>query len=225
MCTRPSMGQLLKETMATHLGPLFIRLLGSTLRITVVGSENIVRARTATGNVVYAFWHGRLLILTYVHRNQGIKVLVSTHRDGEYIARVIGGLGFGTIRGSTTKGAVSALLRLTEAGAAKADIGFTPDGPRGPRERCQPGVIYVAKKTGLPVIPIGTSCRPRVVLRSWDRFMIPPPLARCAVVYGEPAFYDGSLTEEAVEEARLDLEGRLIDVTRKADDACGWHPH
>jgi lysophospholipid acyltransferase (LPLAT)-like uncharacterized protein len=224
MRTGTSAGQSFREGMATHIGPLLIRLLGATLRVWLLGAENIARARAAAGNVIYAFWHGRLFILTYVHRNQGIKVLVSTHRDGEYIARVIGGLGFGTVRGSTTKGAIGALLQLTEAGTAKTDIAFTPDGPRGPRERCQPGAIYVAKKTGLPVIPIGTSCRPRLVLRSWDRFMIPPPLARCVVVYGEPAFYGGSLAEDAVEQARLDLEGRLKDVTRKADDACGWHP-
>ncbi len=209
------------EKLAAFAGPLIIKLLGSTLRIEISGRQNVGQARKIAGNVIYVFWHGRLLLLTYLHRNEGINVLVSTHQDGEYIARIISELGFRTVRGSTTRGATKAVLNLLEVGARKQDIGITPDGPRGPRECCQAGAIYLAKKTGLPVIPVGVSHRPSLVLSSWDRFMIPLPFAKCAVVYGQARVYDRSVSEESIQEAKLDLERDLKAVTREADDACG----
>jgi lysophospholipid acyltransferase (LPLAT)-like uncharacterized protein len=221
MATGRGIRRSIAEKLATFVGPLIIRLLGSTLRIRISGRQNIEQARTITGSVIYAFWHGRLLLLTYTHRNEGINTLVSTHQDGEYIARIITELGFRTVRGSTTRGATKALLNLLEVGATKQDIGISPDGPRGPREHCQAGVIYVAKKTGLPVIPIGVSHKPSLVLSSWDRFMIPLPFAKCAVVYGQARVYDRTVSEESIQEAKLDLEQHLKAVTREADDACG----
>jgi lysophospholipid acyltransferase (LPLAT)-like uncharacterized protein len=209
------------EGLAGTLGPALIRLLGATLNIRKSGLENMEAARAHTGNFIYTFWHGRLLLPTYVHRNEGIQVLVSTHQDGEYIARVIHGLGFGTIRGSSTRGGTRALLGMLEAGSNRADIGITPDGPRGPREKCQAGIIYLAMKTGLPILPMGVSHKPSLILSSWDRFMIPLPFARCMVVYGEPVRYGGTLSQEAIEAAKLDLERRLKAVTREADDGCG----
>lgn len=208
------------EILAQWVGPLLIKALGSTLRLEISGLENLTKARAAHGNVIYASWHGRLLIPAYLHRDEDIRVLVSTHQDGEYTARVIGKLGFGTVRGSSTRGGTSATLRLMDAAADSHDLAITPDGPRGPREKCQRGIIYLAKKTGLPLIPIGASHSRGVVLSSWDRFMIPLPFARCKVVYGEAALYDASLDEESVEKARLDLERRLRAVNEEADHAC-----
>ena len=204
-----------------RLGPALIRLLGTTLRVTRLGTENIERGRTQTGNVMFVFWHGRLLLLTYVHRYEDICVLVSTHRDGEYIARVIEGLGFGTVRGSSPRGAMRAVLGMIETATRGLDLGISPDGPGGPRETLQPGVIYLAKKTGISVIPIGVSHRPSLVLSSWDRFMIPLPFAKCVITYGEPITYDAELCQESIEQARRDLEERLGRVTREADDGCG----
>jgi lysophospholipid acyltransferase (LPLAT)-like uncharacterized protein len=218
---RPGLSKRVAERLAGTLGPVLIRLLGLTLRVRRSGLENIVAARKLGGNFIYTLWHGRLLLLTYVHRNEGIHVLVSTHQDGEYIARAIHGLGFGTIRGSSTRGGTRALLGMLQAGSRQIDIGITPDGPRGPREKCQAGIIYLAKKTGLPIVPIGASHRPSLVLSSWDRFMIPLPFAKCMIVYGEPVRYGDSLSRDAIEEARLDLELRIKTVTREADDGCG----
>jgi lysophospholipid acyltransferase (LPLAT)-like uncharacterized protein len=209
------------ETLVSHLGPTFIRLLCLSLRFRKSGLENIEKGRKAAGNVIYAFWHRGLLVLTYVHRNQGINVLVSSHQDGEYVARLLHGLGFATVRGSSTRGGKGAMLKLLSAGVENKDLGIAPDGPRGPSQRCQSGVIYLAKKTGMPIIPIGTSYRPRLVFSSWDRFLVPLPFARCAIVYGEPAFYGEWLSAQDIEEARVDLERRLNQVTSEADYACG----
>jgi len=210
------------QFLAQHLGPVLIKSLGITLRVTQVGLEHITAARAAAGNIIIAIWHGGLLPLAYVHRNEGISVLVSTHQDGEYIARVIHGLGFGTSRGSSTRGGIRALRELIQADNDRLDLGITPDGPRGPREKVQPGVIYLAKRLGLPVIPIGVSSRPSLRLKSWDRFMIPLPFARCTVVYGKPLLFESSLSKQAIDLAGADLESRLSEATREAENACGY---
>jgi lysophospholipid acyltransferase (LPLAT)-like uncharacterized protein len=209
------------EILARWAGPALIRLLGVTLSIRRSGIENIAKARSISDKVVFASWHGRLLLLTYAHRNEGIDVLVSTHQDGEYIARVITGLGFGTVRGSSTRGGTGAVFKMTGAAAGRHDIGITPDGPRGPKERCQPGVIYLAKRNRMPVVPVGVSHKPSLVLSSWDRFMIPLPFAKCMIVYGEPVMYDTSMSQESIDEAARDLEDRIRAAVREADNGCG----
>ena len=224
MGLRSRIARALLAWVARHVGPLLIRSLGVTLRTRRKGLENVACARGVAGNVIYVFWHGRLLALSYLHRNEGINVLVSTHHDGEYIAQVIHGLGFETSRGSSTRGGTSAIIGLMEASTRKIDLAITPDGPRGPLGRCQPGVIYLAKRSGLPIVPVGVCYRPSLVLRSWDRFMIPLPFARGLVVYGEPAIYDPSVSENAIAKARKDLEQRLTAVNEEADHACGTKP-
>jgi len=205
------------------LGPVFIKSMGVTLRTRRKGLENVARARQAGGNVIYAFWHGRLLPLSYLHRNEGINVLVSTHQDGEYITRVIHSLGFGTSRGSSTRGGTAALRDLIATASRGVDIAITPDGPRGPRERCQPGIIFLARKLALPVVPVGVCFRPSIRLKSWDRFMIPLPFSRGVEVYGEPVTYDDTnrYGDYLIRDTR-DLEARLRAVTREADTACGY---
>jgi lysophospholipid acyltransferase (LPLAT)-like uncharacterized protein len=217
----PKKSEILLQFVAEHAGPVFLKCLGRTLRVTRIGFENIARARKIAGNTLFAFWHAGLLPLAYIHRNEGINVLVSNHQDGEYIARAIHGLGFGTSRGSSTRGGIRALREMIGAAGRDADIAVTPDGPRGPRQCVQPGVVYLAKRLGLPIVPIGVSSNPSLLLRSWDRFMVPLPFARCAVVYGEPVTYDDAVEREAIEYARSDLGERLRLLTQEADHACG----
>jgi lysophospholipid acyltransferase (LPLAT)-like uncharacterized protein len=117
---------------------------------------------------------------------------------------------------------VKALRDLLEAGSRRYDLAVTPDGPRGPRERVQPGVAYLAKRLGLPIVPVGVSARPSFWGKSWDRFMIPFPFSRCTVVYGEPVFLDDSVSKEDVDSAAAELEIRLKEVTGEADGYCGY---
>jgi lysophospholipid acyltransferase (LPLAT)-like uncharacterized protein len=209
--------------MAENLGPAIIKAMGITLRTRRKGLENLASARQIKGNVIYAFWHGRLLPLSYLHRNEGANVLVSTHQDGEYITRVIHGLGFETSRGSSTRGGTAALRDLMATASRGVDLAITPDGPRGPRERCQPGVVFLARKLGLPVVPVGVCFRPSLRLKSWDRFMIPLPFAGGIEIYGEPVMYDNARSSEnSVKQDIKDLEMRLRSVTEEADNACGY---
>jgi len=126
----------------------------------------------------------------------------------------VGYFGLGVVRGSSSRGGAEALRALTAAVRAGEDVAVVPDGPRGPRERVQPGVLLLAALTGAPVVPFGFAARPARRLASWDRFMVPLPFARAAVVFGKPL----AIARDAEREtARADLERALREVTNCAD--------
>ena len=141
----------LKFIIVGFLGAWLIKLLASTIRID--DEPKGFNEKTKTYHAIYAFWHCMMLIPAYVGRNSKIQVLISHHSDGEYIARVIKRLGFGVIRGSTTRGGMRAIKSLVDKIREGYPVAITPDGPRGPRFVVQPGSIYLSKKTQLPIIP------------------------------------------------------------------------
>lgn len=167
-------------------GSGLIRAWGATLRVEWDLPDEVRRLERGGHHMVHAFWHSHILTFTYTHRNRGGVVLVSRHGDGEYISQVIHRLGFGTVRGSSSRGGVRSLLEMAKLGSAGHPLSVTPDGPRGPRQVLQPGVLLIAQKSGLPIVPYSTSATPCRRLRSWDRFEIPLPGARVYVTAGEP---------------------------------------
>jgi lysophospholipid acyltransferase (LPLAT)-like uncharacterized protein len=203
--------------LASYLGPILIYLLGKTLRVEWLGEENVESVRRQKKSVIYAFWHGRMLILTYSHRNRKIHVLISQHRDGEYIARIIHRLGFVSVRGSTTRGGSKALFEMCEKTAAGFDVAVTPDGPKGPGFEVHPGTVYIAQRSGMPIVPITNSAKDRWNLSSWDRFLIPKPFSRTVIMLGKPIYVAPESTPEQLEEKRRELEQRLSNLTEKAD--------
>jgi lysophospholipid acyltransferase (LPLAT)-like uncharacterized protein len=150
--------------------------------------------------IVFALWHGDMLPLLYHHRDQGVSVLVSEHRDGELIARVAKSLGFRTVRGSTSRGASKALVGLARELANGHDVAITPDGPRGPARSFAPGVLIAAQRAGAPVIAVGVCAKPTWRLGSWDRFIIPRPFARVRIAYSNPVMLDAPTARAAAEE-------------------------
>jgi lysophospholipid acyltransferase (LPLAT)-like uncharacterized protein len=200
------------------IGPIFLFLLGKTLRIKWIGEKNLDSIRKNRGQVIYAFWHGRMLILSYSHRWQKIHVLISQHRDGELIARIIERLGFVSVRGSTTRGGTKAIFEMAEKGASGYDVAITPDGPKGPRFKVQPGTIYIAQRSQMPIIPISNSAKNRWTLSSWDGFLIPKPFSKAVIIIGEPIYVPFESTTQELEEKREELEKRLVDLTQKADN-------
>lgn len=172
--------------LAARAGALAVRLLGVTWRVERVGTAELDAAIGAGERCIFAFWHARMLPLVYTHRDRGIAVLVSRHRDGELITRVIERLGFVTARGSSTRGGGEGVRELLEWAARDHLLAITPDGPRGPAERVKPGLEVLSRRTGWPVVPVATSSRSSWVFRSWDRFRVPRPFARVVVAYGEP---------------------------------------
>jgi lysophospholipid acyltransferase (LPLAT)-like uncharacterized protein len=136
------------------LGYAVLRILGATLHLRTVNSESVDARWAKGGNIIMSFWHGRQVMIPFAYRGPRVVVLISEHRDGELIARILDWFGFGAVRGSTTRSGIRALRELVRAGRAGADLALTPDGPRGPRCHAQAGVIQLAKLTGLPIFPI-----------------------------------------------------------------------
>ena len=170
--------------LATGLvGALFM-----TTRVERTGAENYLHFRREGKPVIFVFWHGQLLPLVHYHRREGIVVLVSEHADGEYITRVIERNGFGTVRGSSTRGATKGLKGLVRAARAGKDLALTPDGPKGPVGVFKPGALAAAQMTGLPIIPLAVGASSGWRFRSWDGFLVPKPLSEVRLEYLPPRF-------------------------------------
>lgn len=191
-----------------RFGPSLIKLFIGTLRIKVYGKENLLSAKRAHGTVIYTFWHNRMLIPTYTHINHQVHVLISQHGDGEFIARVITGLGFGTIRGSSRRGGMRALKEAIKI-SRKYDIAITPDGPTGPKEIVKEGALFLALKTGKPIIPTGFILKSKWILHSWDNFMIPKPFSCVKMIYSKPIFVT---SKDEIPEKKEELQKALENL-------------
>lgn len=198
---------------AATAGAALVRVLGASWRVDMSGLGAFDAAIARGQRCIFAFWHARLLPLVWTHKGRGIVVLVSRHRDGQLITRTIERLGFATSRGSSTRGGeegVMDMLRRAEEGHLLA---ITPDGPRGPAESLKPGLVYLASRSGLPIVPVATAARSAWRLRSWDRFRVPRPFTRVVVAYGEPIAVPPGIEGATLESWRLRVEAALAAHT------------
>lgn len=202
----------IKQKVVAYLAIYFVKLLLITLKIDK-DQINFGRNLSKNGNnVIYAFWHSVMLLPGYLHKNLGIQALVSQHRDGDYVSGALSVLGFGTVRGSTTRGGARAVVSLAKSAAKGHSIIITPDGPRGPKHIAQPGIIYLARKTSFPIIPIAVKVSKYWQLPSWDRFVIPKPFASVTLTYGKPIHVLRKINNEQVQEYCSLLEEALNTV-------------
>ncbi|MGH7235360.1 MAG: lysophospholipid acyltransferase family protein [Nitrospiraceae bacterium] len=148
----------LKQTLLPPIGAWLIRLLGKAVRIRTEGAETVDELYRQGRRMIITFWHGRQLMMPLTYRGAEAHILISQHRDGELIHRIVTRFGFRSVRGSTTRGGAAALRQLIELGQSGVDLVVTPDGPKGPRQVVQIGVIHLAKATGLPIVPLTFSC-------------------------------------------------------------------
>lgn len=179
---------LFLPTVASILGPPVLKALGATWSARRYGFDPFVARRDgAEGRYIISLWHASLLPLAYLHRDEHATVLVSRHGDGELIVRILRRLNFRVARGSTTRGGAAALRQLVRvASQGTGDLAITPDGPKGPARKAQPGIAYLSALTRLPILPLALVAHRAWQLNSWDRFQIPRPFTRIAVVAGEP---------------------------------------
>ncbi|HEY2149262.1 MAG TPA: lysophospholipid acyltransferase family protein [Vicinamibacterales bacterium] len=180
------------------------------------GTEHLDAVARSGRPPIMAFWHGRILPAVQYFRNRGIIVITSENFDGEWIAGIIEKFGYGTARGSTSRGAVKALVQLKRDMAMGKPAAFTLDGPRGPAKVAQPGAIWLAKVTGNPIVPFHIEARNRWTLGSWDRTQIPKPFSDVAIAIGEPLFVEKDADDSAIEEHRRALEARLTSLEARA---------
>jgi hypothetical protein len=218
---RASAAKRYKAKLVAAAGYRVIAALGSTLRWRTDGLEHLEAIARSGRQPVMAFWHGRILPATYFFRRRGIVVMTSENFDGEWIAGIIERFGYGTARGSTTRGARKALLRLRREMAAGRPAGFAVDGPRGPARIAQPGAVWLAQATGNPVLPFHLEADRHWSLRSWDRTQIPKPFATVALAVGEPFDVPAYAGDGAIEEARVKLEERLRELETRARGMSG----
>jgi lysophospholipid acyltransferase (LPLAT)-like uncharacterized protein len=200
------------------------RFIGSTLRIRYENLDRLQDAIAKHGGAIIVTWHGRSLIPANVFRGRGYWALISLSRDGEIQDHIFRRFGFQTIRGSTGRGGVKAALQLAKKIQEGGVLAFTPDGPRGPTHKVQQGTIFLAQRSGCPVIPLGISARPRRLLPTWDRYMIPLPFARAAFVVGEPVFLPPDLDEAGKERAAEEIEAAINACEARAESLMGIAP-
>jgi len=198
------------------LGYPLINALGHTLRWRVEGLQHLDAIQSSGRQPVMAFWHGRILPATFYFRRRGIVVITSENFDGEWIARIIERFGYGTARGSTSRGGRKAILQLVRDMRAGRAAGFTLDGPRGPARVAQAGAVWLASATGNPILPFHLEASSHWSLRSWDRTQIPKPFSTVALVVGEPMDVPHEAPAETLEQARHDLERRLSSLEAHA---------
>ncbi len=204
----------------SRLGWAFLQFIAKTSRIHrhyPAGVKELIRSDKP---FIYTFWHRYQLLNAYLHKGEGVYVLVSQSRDGELIARALHHFGMKTVRGSSSRRAAGALLELIRRAKDGSRLAFTPDGPRGPLGSVHQGVIAVARETGLPVLALAWAGTRVKELSSWDRFLVPLPFARYHVAYSEMFYVEPGESDEAAEEK---IRAAMNQVAEKADLLCRGH--
>ena len=215
-------GQRLKASLIAAIATPLIAALCRTYRWTVEGAEHYDAVVGSGQQPILALWHGRILPGLHYFRHRGVVVITSQNFDGEWIARILHRFGFGTARGSTSRGGARALVQLRRELAAGRPAAFTVDGPRGPARVVQRGVVFLAAVTGHPILPYHIEADRHWTLRSWDRTQIPKPFSRVALVLGAPIRV-AAADDDTLEAAAADvfqsltvLEHRAATLTRQS---------
>jgi lysophospholipid acyltransferase (LPLAT)-like uncharacterized protein len=205
-----------KLSLLVAIGTWILRALASTWRLRITNGASFARMRAQHQPFVFAFWHGQLLPLLWLHRSEEVRIVISSHRDGEIVARIAERLGHRTIRGSSSRGAARALLGIVRELDAGCEVAVTPDGPRGPARKFATGALVAAQRVGAPIIGIGVSVSSAWHLKSWDRFMIPKPFSKVSVAYTEPTLVTAASARGAEAEAPR-FEALIDDIITVAE--------
>jgi len=214
---RASLGQRL----AAGVFYVLLRLLRFTWRIHVSDPHGVLDAAVDRPFILCA-WHNRILYALFtahgvIRPRTGRKVaaMVSASRDGALAVEVLHAFGIVPVRGSTSRRGRQALLESCRQAKAGLHLAITPDGPRGPVHEIQQGVLSLGQVTGLPIVPLGCEARRKVRFNSWDRFQLPWPLTRCAVVFGEPLEVPRKVSDGQRDALREELKRRMEAINQE----------
>lgn len=195
-----------KHAVGSTLAYFYTVFLGWTTRIYWFKSEEGERLEKEGKGLIYAVWHNQQLFLLYPYKGQKIAPLISQSSDGEYIARCLPKFGMLAVRGSSSRGGARALIHLMHAARDGYRPMLTPDGPRGPIYKVQSGILFLAKKTGFPIIPVGTALSRKIKVGSWDKMRVPLPFGKTALTYGKAVYVKD---DADMERAAKELEEQL----------------
>jgi len=186
-----SCSRWMKCSLLPPVGAAAIRGVARTMCYETRGHEVVDALYREGRHIILAFWHAQQLMIPFGYRGTGAHVLISQHGDGEIIARIIARFGHGAVRGSSTRGGAGALRALIKLGRSGRDVAVTPDGPKGPRHVAKPGVIQLAKATGLPIVPLAFACSKKNSLRAgiaiWSHTRFPEGCFSTAIRSGSRA--------------------------------------
>lgn len=192
------------------LGWAFTGLLLSTVRYRAFKEEEAL-----SGTSVMVEWHGQQLLGIYYFRGKGFTVISSLSRDGDFSSSVLRRFGWNTVRGSSTRGGARGLIELLRILRRGGVVCLTPDGPSGPIYHIEPGCIYLAQKTGVPIVPVSFSLERYWQLKSWDQFVIPKPFTRCVVHYGPGICIPKELSEEDFKSYQEQVAAAIHEANRQ----------
>lgn len=211
--SRPGLFKKIQMYVFGSLAAGLIRFIYATIRWEIVAPADDANGQ----RVIYAFWHGRMLMLPPYYKalkRRPLYILISQHGDGRLIAFAIKLLGIKSVAGSSSRRGVAAMLEMMRRLEDGGSIGITPDGPKGPRHICKKGIVALAQQAQVPIRPITYSVQERWVIPSWDRMIVPRPFSRGVVVVGDLVSIDMGEDEDS---ARLRIEEALNAITARAD--------
>lgn len=210
------------QWLITSILAQYIRFVWFTSRHEIEMAEGARPYYEGEKNAVYAFWHGRLVLIPlFKPHKRSTNVLISQHNDGELIAKTVAGFGIHTVRGSTSSGGSKAVRDLVQLFRAGGNLTITPDGPRGPNREAQAGVVHIARLCKSPILCITFSCSRNKALRSWDRMQIPLPFSKVIARVSDPIFLPQKPDEAAIETCRKAVEETLNAITNQVDEMVG----
>ncbi len=203
--------------MAGYIAPLYIRFLKFSTKFEIINEEYIIQLKEENKPFLLTFWHGNMLIPMMMQIGNHFYTLVSQHGDGEIITKALKGLGYDSIRGSSTRGGKEALKEMIRLGKEGARIAITPDGPKGPFRELKMGAVVFSQRSGIPILPVSGQAIRAKNLKSWDKFLLVKPFSRAVNIYGKPVYVDKALKGEELEKKRAQIESIIHDLDKQAD--------
>lgn len=184
----------------------FISVLSATLKLRDVNAPVPRKSKS-----IYAIWHGEQFLPCFHHRNQWVAIMSSLSRDGEIQAGILGHFRYSVVRGSSTRGSQRALVEMIRLVRTGHGAAFAVDGPKGPLKEVKSGVVYIAQKTGRPLIPVSCAAKKYITAKkAWDKYELPLPFSKAVAVYGMPVFVK---PEDDIEEKASELEGIMLELS------------
>ena len=216
-------GFKLTQLLVSFLGSIYVLLVYKTSEIHQKNRKNIDSLFERKESFIYAFWHDQLLVCPLTWQSKrGIKVLISKHRDGDIIAKLISNLGFESIRGSThksgktkNKGGLLSARKMIKSLKNGISIGISPDGPKGPRHKVSEGILSISRLSSSSILPVGIGFKKKWVLNTWDKFIIPKPFNQITIIWDEPI--PPLKNEKNINHVKNELESKMNNLTKRAN--------
>jgi lysophospholipid acyltransferase (LPLAT)-like uncharacterized protein len=197
---------------------LYLSMVFVTSRRKFIFADEFNMEKFQNESSVYAFWHGRMSLMFFMRsKNKLVNIFISSHADGKIIGNVSKFFDINVIWGSSNKNPMGSVRNIFAALAKKECMAITPDGPRGPRFEINSAIAKIASKYNVPVIPMTFASSRRKIFSSWDRFILPLPFSKLALIYGKPIKIPQSLTDEGLGRINAVIKKELDDICAKAD--------